>query len=288
MKFVFSVLCFAWILLAGLSANAKDVNLSRQLSKQDSLRYKAYLDSTNHYSLYAYKRQLFLDSALQIAPWNAHLWQQKGMPLFKQKKYELGLPYLDSAVKYNAAEYLEYRAFMKCIFQKSYRASINDFEAARLINGNGGVMDHSYDFYVGLCYLQLDQFDSCEYYMKKCINEQKKALGDSWVHYMNWFYLGVVYYEREDYAKASETFDNCLKLYKNFSDAEYYKAVCLFQLNQKKAALDMMISADSDWKQGYSINEDNMFYETYPYQLNQRSMDGGVKWLEEENKDVKK
>ena len=41
-------------------------------------------------------------------PTNAYLWQQKAMPFFKQKKYELGLQYLDSAIKYDQTNYEDY------------------------------------------------------------------------------------------------------------------------------------------------------------------------------------
>jgi hypothetical protein len=48
-----------------------------------------------------------------------YLWQQKAMPLFKQAKYELGMTYLDKAVKFDRNnEWQEYRGFMKCIFSK--------------------------------------------------------------------------------------------------------------------------------------------------------------------------
>jgi len=77
------------------------------------------------------KRQLYIDSALNIVPKASQLWQQKAMPLFKQKKYEIAMPFLDSAVKYDKTKHwLEYRAFIKCIFQKSYRAAIKDFNLA--------------------------------------------------------------------------------------------------------------------------------------------------------------
>jgi hypothetical protein len=36
------------------------------------------------------------------------LWQQKSMPILKAKKYEVGMKYLDKAVKYNPERWQSY------------------------------------------------------------------------------------------------------------------------------------------------------------------------------------
>jgi tetratricopeptide (TPR) repeat protein len=259
-----------------------NTNIERQITSNDSVLLHRYLDSINISPLYSQKRQKYYDSALSIKPWKASWWQQKAMPLFKQKKYEIGMVFLDSAVKYDRHRYIDYRAFIKCIFQKSYRDAIKDFEASKECIGAGAVMDHSYDFYIGLCYLQLNQLDSSIFFLTKTINDQKKAIGEDWVHPLDLFYLGIVYYEKEDYAKALESFDYCLKMYPDFSDAEYYKAVTLKKSNKPAEALVLMTLAYDHFKTGYTINEDNVDYEIYPYQVYKRSSyEGALKWLGE-------
>ena len=187
------------------------------------------------------------------------------MPLYKQKKYEIGAPFLDSAVKYDAQRYIDYRAFMKCIFQKSYRDAIKDFQTAKIVIGAGAVMDHYYDFYIGLCYLQLDELDSAQHYLTATINYQQHTNGD--VHFLDLFYLGIVFYEKEDYPKAIEAFDKSLAVYKDFSDAKFYKATCLWKINKNEQALAVMKEGELDFKQGSTIIEDNVIYEKYPYQV---------------------
>ncbi len=276
MKHILLLLCICF----AFGRIASGQKAAQVISHNDSLRVEAYWDSANYSPLHSQRRQRYLDSALAITPWNAFFWQQKAMPLCKQKKYEIGMPYLDSAVKYNKQEYVDYRAFMKCIFQKNYTSAIVDFNTARQINGNIGLMDHSYFFYMGLCYLQLDQFDSAEYFIHKSINDQKKSLGENWVHYMDLFYMGIVQYEKGDYVKAIEDFDKSLKQYKNFSDAKYYKAVCLSRLNMKEDALKIALEGIQDFKGGYTINEDNSFYEEYPYQVRKYFFDNQISGLE--------
>lgn len=69
-----------------------------------------------------------LDNGLAKDSTIAYLWQQKAMPYFKARKYEIGMPFLDKAVKYKAERWQPYRGFMKCIFSKSYKDAIEDLE----------------------------------------------------------------------------------------------------------------------------------------------------------------
>jgi tetratricopeptide (TPR) repeat protein len=258
------------------------------LSVTDSIKAYAYWDSANHVPLFSQQRQMYLDSALAIIPWHAWWWQQKSMPLLKQRKYEIGMVFVDSAVKYDPAKWLDYRAYIKCIFQKSFNDAISDFRKARDINGNSGVMDHSYDFYTGLCYLQLDRFDSAGYYIDKSIEQVRKRLGDSWVNSTEWFYMGIVEYEKQYYQRAIKAFDKALAIYKNFSDAKYYKAICYLKLKRTNDAYELMQQADSDFRQGYTIIEDGVIYERFPYQVDQRYyINNMLKYLREELKVTK-
>lgn len=254
----------------------------RKLSHADSVLMNEFWQKANHARLGSELRQRYLDSALAIAPWNAYFWQQKAMPLSKAMKHELAAPFLDSAVKYNPGRYLEYRGFMNCIFRKHYKDALNDFYAATAINGNSGVMDHPYYFYEALCHLQLNNVDSARFLIQKCIDEKTKKLGADWAHHLHWFYLGVTWWEQDNFKQAIESFDEALRLNPTSPDAVYYKAQCIRALGNKKEALTMMYHVDSLVKKGYSMNEDNARYETYPYQMRQYNLESAIKWLEYE------
>jgi tetratricopeptide (TPR) repeat protein len=252
----------------------------KRFSAQDSVRLYGYLNKVGEFSLLSMKRQQYLDSALSIVPWVAELWQQKAMPLFKQKKYEIGMPYLDSAVKYDKMkEGIPYRAFMKCIFQKSYRSALKDFNLAQKQNGNSYIMDHSYEFYKGLCYLQLNQFDSAEFFINKVVKEELNSHNEA--HHLHWFYQGVIQHEKEDFKEAIQSFDKCLLQYPQFSDAQFYKALCYDQQSQKKEAIELLLIAKENLRKGYSINEDNAFYEAYPYQISKFMIEGTIEGFQE-------
>jgi tetratricopeptide (TPR) repeat protein len=245
------------------------VNLSKKIHEnfRDSIVNKYVYNGAWYFPMFSRGWQVCLDSALIYLPQDAYLWQQKAMPYFKQMKYEAGTPFLDSAVKYNSKKYLEYRAFMKCIFQKNYQEAIVDFKDAIKLNGNSGVMDHPYTFYIGLSYLQLNKFDSCVLYLNACIQNERKER--NWVHYLHTFYYGICLYELRRYDEAIVNFDSTLSQYNHFSDAKFYKARCLSNIPKEiKATLDLLNEAKNDFQSGYTINEDNSKYEKYPYQIN--------------------
>ena len=73
------------------------------------------------YTLGSYEWQTEIDKGLAKDSTIAYLWQQKAMPYFKARKYEVGMTFLDKAVQYNPERWQPYRGFMKCIFSKSYK-----------------------------------------------------------------------------------------------------------------------------------------------------------------------
>ena len=239
---------------------------SQPRSKEDSLKAESFFKRAMSSQLFSRDRQLLLDSALQILPSQPYYWQQKSMPLSKQKKYELAISYIDSAVKYDPTlHWREYRAFMKCIFQKSYRDAIYDFEFVKEKNEDGNVMDHTFNFYIGLCYLQLNQFEKATSYFQKSIQFRMNKW--NMAHYLEYFYLGITYMELQQYDKAIINLDNAILGYRQFSDAKFYKANILNKLGRTAESKLLIEECLLDLKKGYTINEDNVIYEEYPYQI---------------------
>ncbi|MHC0444507.1 tetratricopeptide repeat protein [Flavobacterium sp. 3-218] len=210
--------------------------------------------------------QACLDQGLQKDSTVAYLWQQKAMPYFKCKKYEVGMPFLDKAVLYDKARWLSYRAFMKCIFSHSYKDAIADFDEAIKLYGNSYVMDHSFNFYKALCYLQLNEYEKAEKLLDDYVSDIYKNR-QQLEHPTAYFYQGIAKYELKKWDEAIVIFDKALKIYPEFSDAKYYKAVCwLKQGKPREEAIALVEVARADAAKGFSINEDNTVYETYPYQ----------------------
>ncbi|MDR6919206.1 tetratricopeptide repeat protein [Chryseobacterium sp. 2987] len=253
---LFPALLFSQIgnMMKGLDDTQKKIVLN--LIKEDA---KVALFSVQH--------QLYLDSILIFLPKEAFLWQQKAMPLFKQRKYELGMTYLDKAVELDTTNhYREYRAFIKCIFQKSYLEALHEFEELSKVNQDGVVMDHTYSFWMALCCLQLNKFGLSKQYMEKGVAFGKKH---NIVNPYEMFYLGIIEYETGNYSKAIEYLNASLLHYKNFADAKYYKALALAKMNKQEEAEKLFRESEKNFKEGYSFNEGNSLYEMFPYQVSE-------------------
>lgn len=91
--------------------------------------------------------------------------------------------------------------------------------------------------------------------------------GENWVHHLDLFYLGISRYEQGKYEGAIKAFNRALQKDPHFSDALYYKAKCEGRLGNKEEAQRLLNEAKRFGKQGNTINEDNSFYERYPYQV---------------------
>jgi tetratricopeptide (TPR) repeat protein len=206
-----------------------------------------------------------LDAGLKKDSTIAYLWQQKAMPYFKIKKYDAGMQFLDKAVKYDAITWLDYRGFIKCIFAKTYKEAIVDFENCIKIKGNHYVQDHTYCFYIGISYLQLNEFEKAEKTFEKDIKEQIEKRGEA--HFLDLFYYGISKYEQQKWDEAINLFDQSLKQYPQFSDVQYYKSICLKKTGKIEEAKLLFEKAKKNASFGYTINEDNAVYETYPYKV---------------------
>ena len=244
------------------------VNFSfAQKSKQDLIVEEFITNCAKNinYNIYMHDYQTCLDNGLKKDSTIAYLWQQKAMPYFKARKYEVGMMYLEKAVFYNKKRWLPYKAFINCIFVKNYQQAILDFEEAIALYGNSYEMDHSYDFYIALSYLQLNNFELAEAMFKKIIETQKNEQG--FVHHLTLFYFGIAKYEQQKWQESIEVFDMALKVYNNFSDVKFYKAFALNKLGKYEDANQLLNESKEDFKNGYTINEDNVIYERYPYQI---------------------
>ncbi|MDO1512150.1 tetratricopeptide repeat protein [Maribacter confluentis] len=267
---------FAFILITACT-NEKKSDQVRKLSgednkvaltRKDSMQIRKFVELAFKAPLHSKEHQVFLDSALHIQPDNAWLWQQKAMPLYKSRKYSLGKPFLEKAVEYDAKRWLDYSGFMKCIFSKEYLESITDFVRFKNEFGDGYVMDHTYNFYIGLSYLQLNEFNKAKEFLELSKEQQyadfSKDAPHEACHYLDWYYLGIANFELGSYQEAISSFDMALKGYGNFADALYFKGRSLTKLGDPEGV---------EWERkafenaNNTINEDNVIYEIYPYQV---------------------
>ena len=272
MKLPFSVLVL--LLTAGAALADTTTVMSR-----DSLFAKYMKRGAWQQPLFSQERLALTDSALKYLPQDAYLWQQRGMPLAKQRKYELAMRYTDSAVKYDQHRWLGYRAFMKCIFQKDHEGALDDLRLVESMRPDAEEMDHPFEFWMGLCHLQLSQYDSAAMMLQYCFDRDRK-LGDDWLHHLHALYYGIALYEQRKFIEAIKVLDLSLTRYPDFADAKYYKALSLLGLKRKHEAVALLKQSKSDLAASRTINEDNSIYEKYPYQITEWMIEGQLKYID--------
>jgi len=248
-----------------LSQTNDDFQIEKKI-RQEAIIKESLENGAWKHMMFSKQWQDEIDAGLKKDSTVAYLWQQKAMPLFKLRKYEIGMPFIDKAVLHDAQRWQPYRAFIKCIFAKTYKDAIIDFEDCIEKYGNGYEMDHTYSFYIGLCYLQLNEYIKAEKLFKEYIDDifnNRQGLE----HPTALFYYGISKYEQERWQDAIFEFDRTLKIYPNFSDVKFYKAMCLIRLEKMDEANILLEEGKKDAESGFTINEDNTIYEKYPYQV---------------------
>ncbi|MFK8054776.1 MAG: tetratricopeptide repeat protein [Saprospiraceae bacterium] len=197
----------------------------------------------------------------------AYLWQQKALPYWKQQKFQLAISYYEKAVALDPENWLSRLAFLKCIYAKDYLGALKDLTAYRMTYGQAFEQDHTLEFYEGVCYLQLNQFDKAQAILLKNLEAQEAELGPDWVPFLDRYYLGISYFEQGEYEVAVTEFNKVLLQYPGFSDAQYHKSICLDYLGEKEKSKELMAIGKINFKNGYSFNEDSNLYVDYPYQI---------------------
>ena len=143
-KLTLIILSFIFTQCQGQKDSHTETAKEKEL-RQDALIEKYVHNCANKFN-YNYQMQEWqncLDEGIKIDSTVAYFWQQKAMPYFKARKYEVGMAYLDKAVFYKPERWLSYRAFIKCIFSKQYKEALKDFELCVEMEGYSYVQDHT-------------------------------------------------------------------------------------------------------------------------------------------------
>jgi tetratricopeptide (TPR) repeat protein len=251
-KFYLSILFF-FIFFASLGQNAikdKEYYLKKAFSNPQTSE----------------KFRTAIDSGLKVFPNDSQLWRENATSYFKAAEYAPAMQYINKAVELDTLRWLGYRGFMKCIFMKDYKNALIDFQNIYKKKPIEQIMDHSFPFWIGLCYLKLNQLDSARRFLNVSINQAQKN-GADWVHFNERFYSAICYSQAQKYDLALKEFDETLRLSHSFSDAQYYKSKILLLLNRKQEAIELLNQANENAAKGYTINEDNVAYLYYPFQV---------------------
>jgi tetratricopeptide (TPR) repeat protein len=207
------------------------------------------------------------DSLLHICPDLDRVWQMKAMPAVKMGDWHGCFSNLVHAIYINPRRWLPYQAFLKCMFTKDYAGALQDFRRCDTLVAGGGLMDHSYDFFQGLCCLGLKDSAGAYHHLKKDIDRQEQYRGKEHVHYVSLYYWGMYHFLYGAYAEAEAAFRRSLKVFPQYPEPSYYLGMAMKAQGRSNEALACFRTARESLLAGYNSNEDQEIYVNFPYAI---------------------
>lgn len=164
-------------------------------------------------------------------------------------------PLFDKAVKNDPETWQPWRGYLYLWFYRDYKKAIADFDASdTLTDYIDHPQGHSVDFWRGIAYLGLKDYENSIAYWDKHITKETKDSGEDWVELEAFLYRGIAYFESGNSEKALENFDKVIHYFKQTADANYYKAVLAKESGKPEEALELIQAAIIDFKAGYYNN----------------------------------
>ncbi|WP_196885511.1 tetratricopeptide repeat protein [Aureivirga sp. CE67] len=207
------------------------------------------------------KSQELLDKAIDLNPKNDYALKEKSVPFLKRGFLKEGLGYLDKAVEANPIDNLDYRAFWFFCWD-NYELCIRDLEryyslpnAFPFIFTSGGDMDMR--LLLAMSYAktgkQKQGLEVMENYFK---NIEESDLGN-----LDYYVLGIMYFENNLFEKAIESFEKQLGIFSGKYGVYYYLAYAYKVKGELEKARKVLEQALNKFQKReiYSLNTYNCY-----------------------------
>lgn len=224
------------------------------------------LDSLSAYPQVTMQSDLYYKLVLEKYPNTHEAYMSRSIPYNKGGDHATGFAMLNRAVELDPIQNLGYRAFVKLYMMHDYEGALHDclrFDSLTSY-AKPGVWGEDMDMVIGLCYLQLNDFQLAHLRFTNSIDMVTKKYGKQWNSSRVFLYLGITLMKEKAYSQATEVLDELIQLNPNFSEAYYYKAQCYSALKDLKNAEETLEKCKQVFKK-YGA-EKNAYFEL-PYQI---------------------
>lgn len=165
------------------------------------------------------------------------------------------LPQYNKAVALYPEQRIPWRGYLYLWFYRDYKKAIADFDASdTLTDYIDHPQGHSVDFWRGIAYLGLKDYENSIAYWDKHIKRETEETGEDWVELEAFLYRGIAYYESGNPKKALENFDKIIQYFKQSADAKYYKTLILKENGKIQEAKTLVDDAIIDFNAGFYNN----------------------------------
>jgi tetratricopeptide (TPR) repeat protein len=203
------------------------------------------------------KGMTLLDNILAIDSTNAEALRAISVPYLKRGIPHKWKPWFDKAVKYDPETWQPWRGYLYLWFYRDYKKAIADFNASdSLTTYLDYPQGHSVDFWRGIAYLGLKDYENSIAFWDKHITKETEDTGEDWVELEAFLYRGIAYYESGNTEKALENFDKAIHYFTQTADSKYYKAKILYEQGHISEALSTVDEAIVDFNAGFYNNRD--------------------------------
>lgn len=198
-----------------------------------------------------------IEEAIALDTTNAEAIRELSVAYLKRGIPHKWKPILDEAVEQDAATWQPMRGYLYLWFYRDYKKAIADFDASdTLTDYIDHPQGHSVDFWRGIAYLGLKDYENSISYWDKHIKKETEETGEDWVELEAFLYRGIAYYESGNPEKALEDFNKVIQYFKQSADAKYYKAFILKEAGRTKDALALVEDSIEDLNAGFYNNRD--------------------------------
>ncbi len=224
------------------------------------------LDSLSAYPQVSMQSDLYYKLVLEKYPNTQEAYMSRSVAYNKGGEHATGFAMLNRAVELAPIQNLGYRAFVKLYMMHDYEGALQDclrFDSLSSYS-KPGVWGEDMDMVIGLCYLQLNDFQKARIRFTNSINWVTQKIGKEWNSPRVFLYLGITLMKEKEYSQATQVFDELIRLNPNYSEAYYYKAKCYSLLKDLKNAAATLEKCKQVFKKHSA--EKNVYFEL-PYQI---------------------
>lgn len=189
---------------------------------------------------------------LEVDSTNAEAYRELSIPYLKRGIPHLWKKWIDKAVRYDSVSWQPYRGYNYLWFYRDYKKAIADFDASDTLTSYlDQPQGHSVDFWRGIAYLGLKDYENSISYWDKHIQKETEEAGEDWVELEAFLYCGIAHYELGQLESAKINFDKIITYFKTSADANFYLAKIANDRNEKDVALQHLNQSKEDFENGF-------------------------------------
>ncbi|TCI92260.1 tetratricopeptide repeat protein [Tenacibaculum sp. M341] len=248
LKYYLSILCVAILLISCNNEEYVNGKTQKRILAEKLFNEGAHLYQGSPKSMTRIQKAIDIDPTYDEAVRELSVaYLKRGIPHIWKK-------HIDKAVDLNPEMWMGYRGYNYLWFYRDYKKAIRDFDEVDRLTPNfiDAPQGHSVDYWRGVAYLGLKNYEKSIAYFDKEIKQETEKFSENSVEVTSFLYRGIAYYQMENYEEAKNNFNKLLKhSYNKYADGKYFLAQILKKEGKIKEAKEMLQAALQDFEEGY-------------------------------------